>query len=55
MKTSRFNEGQIIKAIKEYEGSRMAEDIVRDLGINQGTFTNGRRSTVVWRRAMSSD
>jgi len=29
MKTSRFNEGQIIKAIKEYEGGRKAEDIVR--------------------------
>jgi putative transposase len=38
MKTSRFNEGQIIKAIKEYEGGRKAEDIVRDLGISQGTF-----------------
>ena len=31
MKTSRFNEGQIIKAIKEHEGGRKAEDIVRDL------------------------
>jgi putative transposase len=38
MKTSRFNESQIIKAIKEHEGGRKAEDIVRDLGINQGTF-----------------
>ncbi len=38
MKTSRFNEGQIIKAIKEHEGGRKAEDIVRDLGISQGTF-----------------
>jgi putative transposase len=38
VKTSRFNEGQIIKAIKEHEGGRKAEDIVRDLGISQGTF-----------------
>jgi putative transposase len=38
IKTSRFNEGQIIKAIKEHEGGRKAEDIVRDLGISQGTF-----------------
>jgi putative transposase len=38
MKTSRFNESQIIKAIKEHEGGRKAEDIVRDLGISQGTF-----------------
>ena len=38
MKTRRFNEGQIIKAIKEREGGRKAEDIVRDLGISQGTF-----------------
>lgn len=38
MKTSRFNESQIIKAIKEHEGGRKAEDIVRDLGISQRTF-----------------
>jgi putative transposase len=38
MKASRFNEGQIIKARKEHEGGRKAEDIVRDLGISQGTF-----------------
>ena len=38
MKTTRFNEGQITKAIKEHEGGRKAEDIVRDLGISQGTF-----------------
>jgi putative transposase len=38
MNTSRFNEGQIIKAIKEHEGGRKAEDIVRDLGNSQGTF-----------------
>ena len=37
-KASRFNEGQIIKALKEHEGGRKAEDIVRDLGISQGTF-----------------
>jgi len=33
MKTSRFDEGQIIKAIKEHEGGRKAEDIVEDLGL----------------------
>lgn len=38
MKTSRFNESQIIKAIKEHQGGRKAEDIVRDLGISQGAF-----------------
>ena len=38
MKTRRFNACQIIKALKEHEGGRKAEDIVRDLGINQGTF-----------------
>ena len=38
MKTSRFNEGQTIKAIKEHKGGRKAEDIVWDLGISQGTF-----------------
>jgi putative transposase len=38
MKKSGFNEGQIIKAINEHEGGCKAEDIVRDLGIIQGTF-----------------
>lgn len=38
MKTSRFNEGQITKAIKEHEGGLKVEDIVRDLGISQGNF-----------------
>jgi putative transposase len=38
MKTSQFNDGQIIKAIKEHDGGRKAEDIARDLGISQGTF-----------------
>ncbi len=38
MKTSRFNESQIIKAIKEQERGRKAEDIVRDLGIYKGTL-----------------
>jgi putative transposase len=38
MKPSRFNESQIIKAIKEHEGGRKAEDIVSDFGISQGTF-----------------
>jgi len=38
MKTSRSNEVQIIKAIKEHEGGRKAKDIVRDLWNSQGTF-----------------
>jgi putative transposase len=38
MKTSRFNESQIIKAIKEHYGDWKAKDIVRDLGISQRTF-----------------
>ncbi len=38
MKTSRFNENQIFKAIKEHVGGRKAGDIVRDLGISQGAF-----------------
>jgi putative transposase len=38
MKTGRFNEGPVIKAVKEHEGGCKAEGIVRDLGISQGTF-----------------
>ena len=38
MKTTRFNEGQIIKAIKENEGGHKADDFVNDIGICQGTL-----------------
>jgi putative transposase len=35
---SQFNEDQIVKSRIGHEGGRKAEDIVRDLGISQGTF-----------------
>jgi len=38
MKQSRFTESQIIKALKENEQGRKAEDICRELGIHKGTF-----------------
>ncbi|SOE20280.1 putative transposase [Spirosomataceae bacterium TFI 002] len=43
MKKSKFTESQIIKAIKENEGGRSAEEISRELGINKGTFYNWRK------------
>lgn len=43
MKKSKFTESQIIKALKENEGGRSAEEISRELGINKGTFYNWRR------------
>jgi len=43
MKKSRFTESQMIKAIKENEQGRKAEDISRELGINVGTFYNWRK------------
>lgn len=43
MKKSKFSESQIIKAIKENEKGRKADDIARELGINVGTFYNWRK------------
>lgn len=43
MKKSRFTESQIIKAIKENEAGRSAEEISRELGINVGTFYSWRK------------
>ena len=43
MKKSKFTESQIIKALKENENGRSAEDISRELGINKGTFYNWRK------------
>ncbi|HEU4607157.1 MAG TPA: IS3 family transposase [Chitinophagaceae bacterium] len=40
MKKSKFTETQIVKALKEHEGGRSAEDICRDLGISRPTFYN---------------
>lgn len=38
MKKSRFTETQIVKAIKEHEAGRKAEDLCRELGISTVTF-----------------
>jgi len=43
MKKSRFTETQIVKALKEHQGGRSAEDVCRELGINKGTFYNWRK------------
>ena len=43
MKKSKFTETQIIKALKENEAGRSAEELSRELGINKGTFYNWRK------------
>ena len=43
MKRSKYTESQIIKALKENEQGRKAEDICRELGIHKGTFYNWRK------------
>lgn len=43
MKKSKFTESQIIKALKENENGRSAEEISRELGVNKGTFYNWRK------------
>jgi len=42
MKNKRYNEEQIIKAIKEHEAGAKVEDICRRMGISNGTFYNWR-------------
>lgn len=43
MKRSKFTETQIIKALKENESGKSADQISRELGINKGTFYNWRK------------
>ena len=43
MKRSKYTESQIIKALKENEQGRKAEDICRELGIHKGTFYSWRK------------
>lgn len=38
MKTSKFTETQIVKALKEHENGRKADEISRELGISSATF-----------------
>jgi putative transposase len=38
MKKTKFTETQIVKAIKEHEAGRKAEDICRELGISTVSF-----------------
>lgn len=46
MKKLKHSEAQIIKALKEYESGRKAEDLCRELGIHKATF-------YVWRKKYS--
>lgn len=43
MKRSKFTETQIIKALKENESGKSADQISRELGIHKGTFYNWRK------------
>jgi putative transposase len=43
MKKTRFTETQIVKAIKEHENGRKAEDICRELGITTASFYKWRQ------------
>ena len=43
MKKTRFTESQIIKAIKEHENGRNAQDLCRELGITTAAFYKWRQ------------
>lgn len=43
MKKSKYTETQIVKAIKEHESGRKAEDICRELGITTASFYKWRQ------------
>ncbi len=38
MKKSKFTESQIVKALKEHESGRSAQDVCRELGVSTVTF-----------------
>jgi putative transposase len=40
MKKTRFTESQIVKALKEYDGGRKADDLCRELEISKATLYN---------------
>lgn len=43
MKTTRFNESQILQDLKEYDGGKKAEVICRELGVTRSTFLNWKK------------
>jgi putative transposase len=43
MKSSRFTEEQIIRAIKEVDAGRKVSDVCRELGVTDQTMYNWRR------------
>jgi putative transposase len=43
MKKTRFTESQIIKALKEHEGGRSAQELCRELGISTASFYKWRQ------------
>jgi putative transposase len=43
MKKTRFTESQIIKALKEHEAGRGAQEFCRELGISTATFYKWRQ------------
>jgi putative transposase len=43
MKSAKFTESQILKALKEEEGGRSVMDISRELGIHKQTFYNWKK------------
>ena len=52
MKKTKFTETQIIKAIKEHENGRNAQELCRELGITTAAFYNrdgGPLAPALWR------
>ena len=43
MKRTKFTETQIVKALKEFESGRKAEDLCRELGISTAAFYKWRQ------------
>jgi putative transposase len=43
MKKSRFNESQIVRALKEHEAGKKIDDICRELSINKNTLYNWKK------------
>ncbi|MNR81899.1 hypothetical protein D3C72_126480 [compost metagenome] len=55
MKSSRFTEEQIIRAIEEVEVDYLTADLDRDHSITDQTFSTGSANTAAWKSVKPSN
>ncbi len=53
MRKVRFTEYQIIAVLKSVEVGRVVQDVCREAGISEASFTTGKRRLAVWKSLIS--